>query len=303
MSEAPARLRAAIVQTKPLKGRYAENLRTLGEAFGQLAPDPPQLIVLPEAGLTGYFLEGAVYDLALPAARFARDLARVWREAGGTKAVDLVAGFFENDEGTYYNSAIYVHVDREGVRIVHLHRKMFLPTYGVFDEERFLSRGRELGVFETSFGRMALLICEDACHAIVPTIAAIKGARILIVPSASPGRGIEGEGELGSVAQWRELLRLAALEHGIYIIYAGLTGFEGGKGMTGSSCVIDPRGVLLVQAPPSEACIVRADLDLREIDLARASLPLLGDLGAVLPDLLLDPELPLPRGKCDVADR
>jgi predicted amidohydrolase len=180
---------------------------------------------------------------------------------------------------------------------------MFLPTYGVFDEERFLSRGRELGVFETQFGRMALLVCEDAYHAIVPTIAAIKGARVLIVPSASPGRGIEEKGELSSIAQWREMLRLAALEHGIYIIYAGLTGFEGGKGMTGSSCIVDPRGVVLVQAPSSEACIVRAELDLREIDLARASLPLLGDLAAVLPDLLLDPELPLPRAKCDAADR
>ena len=58
-----------------------------------------------------------------------------------------------------------------------------------------------------------------------------------------------------------------------------------------------------MQAPASEACIVRADLDLREIDLARASLPLLGDLGAVLPDLLLDDELPLPRGGRDVPRR
>jgi N-carbamoylputrescine amidase len=303
VTETPVRLRAAIVQTKPLKGRYAENLRVTGDAFAQLASDPPQLIVLPEAALTGYFLEGAVYDLALPAARFVSDLARMWREAGGTSAVDLAAGFFENDRGTYYNSAVYAHVDRDGERILHLHRKMFLPTYGVFDEERFLSRGRELGVFETQFGRMALLVCEDAYHAIVPTIAAIKGARVLIVPSASPGRGIEEKGELSSIAQWREMLRLAALEHGIYIIYAGLTGFEGGKGMTGSSCIVDPRGVVLVQAPSSEACIVRAELDLREIDLARASLPLLGDLAAVLPDLLLDPELPLPRAKCDAADR
>ncbi|MBV9027444.1 MAG: beta-ureidopropionase, partial [Candidatus Eremiobacteraeota bacterium] len=123
-----------------------------------------------------------------------------------------------------------------------------------------------------------------------------------IVPSASPGRGIEHAGELESIAQCRSLLRQAAIEHGIFVIYAGLTGFEGGKGMTGSSCVIDPRGTVLVQAPPSESCIVRADLDLREIDLARASLPLLGDLHSVLPDLLLDEELPIHRGGHD-ADR
>jgi N-carbamoylputrescine amidase len=294
-----------MLQTKPLKGQYAKNLAEAGAGFAQLAGDPPDLVVLPEAALTGYFLEGAVYDLAMPAANFASDLARTWREAVGGR-VAIAAGFFENDGGTYYNSALYLEVERKSERIVHLHRKMFLPTYGVFDEERFLSRGRHLGVFETRFGRMAVVVCEDAWHAIVPTIAAIKGARIVIIPSASPGRGIEGggegEGELESVAHWREMLRVAAMEHGIYIIYAGLTGFEGGKGMTGSSCVIDPRGRVLVQGPAFEACIVRADLDLREIDLARASLPLLGDLESALPDLLLDEELPLPRNRYEPAD-
>ena len=297
------RLRVAILQTKPAKGDYARNLHQAVEAFSQLSHDPPQLVVLPEAALTGYFLEGAVYDLARSASDFASDLAGAWREACGTQTVDLAAGFYENDSGTYYNSAVYVHVAPEGERIVHLHRKLFLPTYGVFDEERFLSRGHALRVFETRFGRMALLICEDVCHAIVPTIAAVKGARVLVVPSASPGRGVDHAGELASIALWRDTLRIAAIEHGIFIIYAGLTGFEGGKGMSGSSCVIDPRGTILVQAPPSEACIVRADLDLREIDLARASLPLLGDLGSALPDLLLDDELPLPRGTRDASDR
>ncbi len=293
----------AIVQSKPAKGAYARNLQQAREAFAQLANDPPQLVVFPEAAFTGYFLEGAVYDLALSAPAFARDLAAVWREACGSLPVDLAAGFYENDSGTYYNSAVYLHVGAEGERIVHLHRKLFLPTYGVFDEERFLSRGHAVGVFDTAYGKMAMLICEDACHAIVPTLAAVKGARVLIVPSASPGRGIEHGGELASIALWRETLRLAALEHGVFAVYAGLTGFEGGKGMTGSSCVVDPRGTVVVQAPPSEACIVRAVLDLGEIDLARASLPMLGDLGSVLPDLLLDDELPLTHMRRDAAGR
>lgn len=285
----------AIVQNAPRKGRYAENLERLTEAFSQLRERPPALVALPEATTTGYFLEGAVYDLALPAQRFAADLATAWRNACGDAPVDLTAGFFENSDGTYYNSAVYLHVDGKDHRLMHVHRKMFLPTYGVFDEERFLSRGRRLQTFDTRFGTAALLICEDIWHAIMPTIAAIKGARIVIVPSASPGRGIEGDGELTSVARWREILRATAAEHGIYIIYAGLSGFEGGKGMTGSSSVIDPRGEVLVQAPALGECILRATLDLREIDLARASIPLLGDLEAVLPDLLADEELYVPR--------
>ncbi|HEY1975467.1 MAG TPA: nitrilase-related carbon-nitrogen hydrolase [Candidatus Baltobacteraceae bacterium] len=296
-------MRVAIVQTKPAKGRYEENLRAAVEAFAQLREREPELVVFPEGAFTGYFLEGAVFDLALPAATFATDLAAAWQAACGDAEVDIVSGFFENDDGTYYNSALYLHVAGGKGDILHVHHKMFLPTYGVFDEERFLSRGRKLSVFETRFGKAAMLVCEDVWHTIVPTIAAIKGARLVIVPSASPGRGIDGDGELSSVTRWRQILRVTAAEHGIFVLYAGLTGFEGGKGMSGSSTVIDPHGNVLVEAPVDQSCIVTADIDLRDIDLARASFPLIGDLDAVLPDLLLDEELPLPRGGRDAADR
>ena len=112
------------------------------------------------------------------------------------------------------------------------------------------------------------------------------------ITEVSPGRGIEGrDGELESIRYWHELLHATAVEHGVFIFYAGLAGFEGGKGMTGSSRVVDPRGATLAEAPALGTCIIRADIDFGEVDLARASLPLLGDLGAVLPDLLLDDEL------------
>jgi predicted amidohydrolase len=287
-------VKLGIVQFKPRKGEVDANLVALGEVFAQLAaePEPYDLIVLPEAALTGYFLEGGVYELTLSAQTLALRLANLWRAKGGkARPVDLAIGFFENDAGNYYNSAMYLRMEAGDHEIVHVHRKMFLPTYGVFDEERFLSRGRRLAAFDTRFGRLALLICEDMWHAIMPTIAAIKGARAIIVPSASPGRGLGGDGELESVRFWHELLHAQAIEHGIFIFYAGLAGFEGGKGMTGSSCVVDPRGRTLVSAPALGACVIRAEIDFGEVDLARASLPLLGDLNVVLPDLLLDEEL------------
>lgn len=295
-SAPPVKVRVAVVQNKPRKGDLQANVRAMHEALAQIAADKPvDLIVLPEAALTGYFLEGAVYDLAMSARHLARELAQAWQRTGSSAAVDIACGFYENDNGTYYNSALYLTVAKSDYRVAHVHRKMFLPTYGVFDEERFLSRGRHLAVFETRFGCMALLVCEDIWHAIMPTICAIKGARFIIIPSASPGRGIGGNGELESVTRWRSLLTTHALEHGIYVIYASLAGFEGGKGMTGSSCIVSPQGEVVVQAPALGACILRATLDVAEIDIARAALPLLGDLGAVLPDLLLDDELPLPR--------
>ena len=297
----------AIVQFKPRKGDVAANLETLRGVFAQLLAGPaalPQLVVLPEAALTGYFLEGGVYELSFPAQEFAAQLDAQWRAAGGTSAIDIVCGFFENRDGTYHNSALYATIGGARPQVVHVHRKMFLPTYGVFDEERFLSRGRHLDVFPSAFGTAAILICEDAWHSIMPTIAALKGARTIIIPSASPGRGLAGAGMLESVERWRATATLMASEHGIYVLYAGLTGFEGGKGMSGGSCIVSPRGELLESLDELTVAILRASLDSAEIDLARATLPLLGDLSAVLPDLWYDAALPLPRAAvADAAGR
>ncbi|MBV9439940.1 MAG: beta-ureidopropionase [Candidatus Eremiobacteraeota bacterium] len=290
-------VQCALVQSKPRKGDVPANLAAMRDAFVQLQDAPVDLIVFPEAALTGYFLEGAVYELAFGATELAARVDREWRAAGGDgRRVDVVLGFYEKFGGTYHNSALYVRCGAaDGVHVVHVHRKMFLPTYGIFDEERFLTRGRHLGVFETAFGRGAILICEDAWHALMPTVAALKGARLLIVPSASPGRGLCGEDGLESNTRWKTLLASAAAEHGVYVLYCGLTGFEGGKGMSGGTCAFSPHGQLLVSAGPLEPCIVRVALDEAEIEIARATLPLLGDLSAVLPDLWLDDEIPIAR--------
>lgn len=288
-------MRVAIIQNKPRKGDRDANIKELIAAFKQLQDDPPHLVALPEAALTGYFLEGGVYELAESSRDFARRLGKAWHAARPSTSIDVVCGFFENDAGTYYNSALYATLEPNGeAQVVHVHRKLFLPTYGVFDEERFHSRGKRLETFATRFGRGAIMICEDAWHGIVPTIAAVKGARLFFIPSASPGRGIAGNGELESIARWRSLLQNYASEHGVFIIYAGLAGFEGGKGMTGSSQVIGPRGDVIVSAGALEACIVRAEIDLAEIDMARAGLPLLGDLHSVLPDLISELEDTVP---------
>lgn len=287
-------MRAALVQFKPQKGDVARNVAAIGEIFAQLAGDA-DLIVFPEAALTGYFLEGAVYELARDAGSMATLLDEQWRAAGARGAVDVVCGFYENNGGLFYNSAMYVRLGEGAPQIVHVHRKMFLPTYGVFDEERFLTRGRRLSTFPTAFGTAAILICEDAWHAIMPTVAALKGARLIIIPSASPGRGLGSDGELESTARWKAILSATAAEHGVYVLYAGLTGFEGGKGMSGSTSAYSPRGDQLASAPPLDACIVRVTLDPGEVDLARATLPLVGDLSGVLPDLWLDEEIPVVR--------
>src|SRR2546423_6052665 len=212
----------AVSQFRPKKGDYAVNLSRVGELFARLGSiDPrPNVLVLPETALTGYFLEGGVRDHAVSAGTLARDLAATYVEhVSGAEPTDIVIGFYEVWRHTLYNSAMYVTLSRGAPVIHHVHRKIFLPTYGLFDEERFVERGREIRAFDTAWGRAAMLVCEDAWHSMSGTIAALDGAQVIIVPTAPPARGAwpKSDGVPGpaSVSRWERLARDMADEPGL----------------------------------------------------------------------------------------
>jgi len=291
-------LRLLIAQLAPIKGEYADNLRRAGGVFAQAAgmEEPPGLIVFPEAALTGYFLEGGVRELAVTAGTIFRDVS-AQHALAGAPPVDVVLGFYEEFQNRYYNSALYATLGGADPGIRHVHRKVFLPTYGLFDEERFVDHGHSVRAFDTSWGRAAMAICEDAWHSIVPTLAALDGAQLLIVPSASPARGIEPDQERGrddprpaSVRRWEILARQMANEHGFYVAFAQLAGFEGGKGLQGSSLVVDPQGEVVVRGPLFGEALVEAAIHQDEITRARAEQPLLADLEMQLLNLLRSAE-------------
>ena len=134
-----------------------------------------------------------------------------------------------------------------------------------------------------------MLICEDAWHSISATLAALRGAQVIYVVSASPGRDFGGT-HVGNVARWNVLLPGIADEHNVWVVYAGLVGFEGGKGFTGSSQVIDPWGNVLVLGSAIDECLLRAVVDSEDVATARAASPLLADLEAALGDITLELE-------------
>jgi len=289
-AKATKRVSLGLVQFAPRKGDVDANVASIRAAFSALAEDRepfPDVVVFPETSLSGYFVEGGVREVAISAADALQRLNAAARQACGTghKAFDVVAGFYEDDGGKLYNSALYATLGRKA-SIASVHRKLFLPTYGVFDEERFVSRGRTIETFDTHYGRGAILICEDACHSLAVTVAALRGAQVLFIPSASPGRGLE-DGEPANVRMWREIIRVAASEFGIFVAYAGLLGFEGGKGFTGSSRVVGPFGDLRCEAPFDQPAILRAEIGMGDVAAARAGLPMLGDLESNLAELVV----------------
>ena len=288
----PPFVNIAIAQFKPKKADFRANLERLGSIFAQLDElEPhPTVLSLPETALTGYFLEGGVREEAMTAGTLARELDATYRSfAKSPRSLDVTLGFYEIWNNKLYNSAMYVTLGNGEPQIRHVHRKMFLPTYGLFDEERFVERGTEVRAFETSWGRGAMLVCEDAWHSMTATIAALDGAQVIFVCSAPPARGLwPKEDDVpgpASVSRWERLIRDIADEHGIYVLLANLVGSEGGKLFPGSALVAGPKGEVLGRGPLWQEALVTATLDLADVTRARADMPLVADLEVMAPHL------------------
>jgi NAD+ synthetase len=283
--------RLAVAQFKPAKADYGANLERVGALFAACAnrPDAPDLLVLPEGAMTGYLLEGGTRELAVTAGSLFEAL-RERHAASGAGVLDVAVGFYEQWRGSLYNSSLYATLGGDEPRIVHVHRKVFLPTYGVFDEERFTEPGLELRAFDTRLGRFGVLICEDAWHSLTGTIQALQGAQLIIIHSASPARGTQPLEETvsrpGNVSRWERISRAVAEEHGVWVATSQLVGFEAGKGFAGGSVVVSPRGDVVARGALWEEDRLETVVDLDEVARARADLPLLAELETKLPHLL-----------------
>lgn len=293
--EHPGRtLTVAVAQFAPRKGDVTANLAQLRAIFAQVdrLEPRPQLLVLPETILTGYFVEGGVRDLAMTAGELAVKLDAAYRQAvPGGGALEVVIGFYESWRNTLHNSAMSIVLGggRSMGTIQHVHRKNFLPTYGMFDEERFVEKGHQVRAWDAAWGRGAVLVCEDAWHSLSGTIAALDGAQVIVICAAAPTRGTWPRDDAipgpASVARWERLARDIAEEHGVFVVLANLTGSEGGKTFAGASTIVGPRGDVRVRAPVFDDAIITLTLDLEDIDRARADMPMLADLRNALPHL------------------
>ncbi len=269
-----------LVQFKPRKADVAANLERIVASVDASARKH-DVLVFPEASLSGYFLEGGVQEVALAASDLAE---RLGEPPPGSP--DVVIGFYERWRGRLYNAAAYFQPAGHRFQTVHVHRKLFLPTYGVFDEDRFVEAGTELRAFDTRFGRMGLLVCEDAWHSLTGSILAVSGAELVLIVSATPLRGMEpSNGRPTNLERWESIIRVMAMEHGVHVGVSHLVGSEGGKLFAGDSLMVSPTGEVVVRAEIFEEGVTEVVVDPFEVARTRSESPLLADLEKILPHL------------------
>jgi predicted amidohydrolase len=265
------KLNLALAQIATKLGDVEANLAKHLDYIKQAKQQKADLVVFPELSLTGY----VVQDLVATVAHRPREDDPIFKHLiAASKDLDIVVGFVDEDfRHRFFIASTYL----SGGRVVHVHHKVYLPTYGLFDEGRFFAWGDSVRAFDTRFGRAGLLICEDFWHASPPYLLWLDGADILLFSSASPGRGLTDHEKLDS-ARWVERVNQAyASMFTSFVAHSNRVGYEDGLHYWGGATVYDPNGDSIAQGPYFDEALTLAELDLNQLRRTRARLPLLRD--------------------------
>ena len=263
-------IRIAIAQINPKLGDLDANMELYEENIRQAVKDSADLLLFPELSLTGYYLRDTVPSVALTMnSAEMKALKKLSRE------LPFVAGLVEESaDHRFFNAAVYF----EKGEIRHTHRKVYLPTYGMFDEQRYFAAGDRIRVFDSKFGRLALLICEDLWHPSTIYLAALDGALAVLCPSASPLRGIvDAQAQDDNARYWEMINRTYAETYSLFMVYGNRCGFEDGVGFWGGSEIVDPFGQRIAKAKYYEEDFLVADIALESVRRKRTMSPLLRD--------------------------
>jgi predicted amidohydrolase len=263
------RRKIALGQMRPVLGDVDANVEKHLRWIEEARREQASLIVFPELGLTGY----QVMDLTLEVARTC-DHPSIRTLIEQSHDIDIVFSFVEESRHhLFYIASVYA---SEG-KIKSLHRKVYLPTYGMFDEGRYFAEGRRFQAFATQFGTAGMMICEDAWHVSSPYLLTMDGADLLIVPAAGPARSVTDQEHFGSHMFWRNLIHVYARLFGVNIVFVNRVGFEDGVNFFGGSAIVSAEGQCVTEAPTLEEALVFGEIDVDAVRRARYTTPLVRD--------------------------
>ena len=218
-----------LAQMKPILGDTEKNLKKIVEVIEKEIEKNTEIVIFPELSLTGYLLEEMVYDVAIE--RVPQILLEL------SKKISIIFGAVELGEDLYhYNTAFYL----EDGEVKHKHRKIYLPTYGLFDEGRYFKEGDKVRAFDTKFGRVGILVCEDIFHQSNPYILSQDGAQLIFVIANSPTRLTNKGLEIEKI--WEDICRTTSISNGCFTIVVNRVGVEDGVNFWGGSFAISPSG-------------------------------------------------------------
>jgi len=265
------KLNLALAQTTAVLGGVSQNLEAHLALVKNARAAGADLLIFPELSLTGYVLQDLVPTVAhRPNAN--DPVFKPLLEA--SKEIDLLVGFVEEDiRSRFFISAAYL----SRGETVHVHRKVYLPTYGLFDEGRFFAWGDTVSAFDTRFGRAGVLICEDFWHSSPPYLLWLDGADLFFFSSSSPGRGLTSEDALGSSIWVDRVLQAYSALFTSFVAHTNRVGYEDGLNFWGGAAVYDPNGIEIGHGPYHEEALTLVEMDLNQLHRTRARLPLLRD--------------------------
>lgn len=259
-------MKIALAQISPKLGDIDGNFRLHTEYIKKARKKNVDLLVFPELSLTGYTLKDMAEEIALDPRT--DPLFEKFKHL--SQEVSFVVGFVEEKEkGQFLNSAAFF---SQGT-IAHIHRKIYLPTYGMFEEMKFFGEGKNFHTFPTPFGKAGMLICYDFLHISSSYLLFVGGSELIIAISAAPGRGFSDEGGYASSRMWELMGESVSRFFQSFVIYCNRVGFEDGKSFAGGSFIYNPGGQLIAQSPYMDEDFLIESIDLEEIRRFRKSRP------------------------------
>jgi predicted amidohydrolase len=265
-------LRVALAQIAPRLGDLEGNLARHHSLIDEARDEGADLVVFPELGLTGYLLQDLNAEVAM-----AGDDERLLALAQAGDGLSVIVSFVEESED--HRLFIAAALLEDG-RVRHVHRKVFLPTYGLFDERRFFAPGSTIRATDSRLGvRLGICVCEDFWHLATPQLLALDGAQILINVSSSPGRDVAAVNEqgLGTAVSWRTLNRTYAQLTTSYVVFVNRVGVDESITFWGGSEVVGPSGATVFSAPTHDEGLFVVDVDTAALRRERIATPLLRD--------------------------
>ena len=259
-------MKVALAQIAPRLGDLQYNLKLHQKIALKAKKENVDLLVFPELSLTGYTLK----DLAQEIAADPKNNTGFNKLKTLSQDLSLVFGFVEEGEdGLIYNSSAFL---SQG-QTLHIHRKVYLPTYGMFEEGKFFAQGKNFRTFSTPFGKAGMMICYDFLHYGASYLLFAGGSGLNIITSAAPGRGVANDQSFDTSSMWELMGKTISRFSSAFVFYCNRVGLEDGKVFAGGSFIYNPAGKLIALAPYVDEDFLVADIDLGEIKTLRKKWP------------------------------